>query len=193
MHNIHIYIYIYIIEEKDTFGLFFMFFWPRTPIFDPGTPLESSKMRFRSIWSEFELQISDGGPFHEDFYVLDTFLRRYFFFKILKSEPDPFLEWILFFFFIKNTARSWVLISYLHRWTSIYVYLCPEMAKMIAQICKNRRKSKGIPIHNGTEGRPHYRYVFLYFSCCSCIFGLSSWPSLDINRHKWIVIDVISL
>ena len=31
------------------------------------------------------------------------------------------------------------------------------MAKMIAQICKNRRKSKGIPIHNGTYkggGRP---------------------------------------
>ena len=28
--------------------------------------------------------------------------------------------------------------------------VCPEMAKMIAQICKNRRKSKGIPIHNGT-------------------------------------------
>ena len=54
----------------------------------------------------------------------------------------------------KNAARSWVLISYLHRWTSIYVYLCPEMAKMIAQICKNRRKSKGIPIHNGGGLRP---------------------------------------
>ena len=33
---------------------------------------------------------------------------------------------------------------------SIYVYLCPEMAKMIAQICKNRRKSKGILVHNDT-------------------------------------------
>ena len=37
---------------------------------------------------------------------------------------------------------------------SIYFYLCPEMAKMIAQICKNRRKSKGIPIHNGGGLRP---------------------------------------
>ena len=51
---------------------------------------------------------------------------------------------------------------------------------MIAEICKNRRTNKEIPIHNGThkggsaaeggpptfegvaEGRPHYGWVFLY-------------------------------
>ena len=111
----------------------------------------------------------------------------------------------------KNAARSWVLISYLHRWTSIYVYLCPEMAKMIAQRCKSGRKRKeylfimgvafGRPLRRwaGRLRRPahlcryHYGYVLLYFSSRSCIFGLSSWLSLDINRHKWTFIDVNSL
>ena len=39
----------------------------------------------------------------------------------------------------------------LRRSTSIYVYLCQEIAKMMDQICKNRRTNKEIPIHNGTH------------------------------------------
>ena len=64
--------------------------------------------------------------------------------------------------FRKKRCPELVLISYVHPWTSIYVYLCPEMAKMIAQICKSSRKSKGIPIHNGTyKGGPAAgRYCF---------------------------------
>ena len=176
-----------------------MFSWPQTPIFDPGTPLESFKIKFRSRWSEFELQISDSGPFREDFYVFDTFPRRYFLKKSTKVRARSFLEWNSWFVSC-YTARSWVLISYLHRWTSIFIYLCPEMAKMIAQICKNRRKSKGMPIHNGgglwppptKEGRPPsaagpplwvplWIGIPLLFLLCLHIWAII----LAISGHKW--------
>ena len=43
------------------------------PIFDPGTLLKRFKMRFRSRWTDLDLQISDGGPFRVIFDVLESF------------------------------------------------------------------------------------------------------------------------
>jgi hypothetical protein len=58
---------------------------------------------------------------------------------------------------------------------------------------QHRRTNIEIPIHNG-GGRLrrsahfcgyHYGWVFLYLSSCFCIFGPSSWLSLDIDRRKF--------
>ena len=87
----------------------------------------------------------------------------------------------------------------------IYVNLCPETAKMKAQICEDRKKNKEVTVHNGggLAGRLRrpahlcgyhdgYYYFFIFLPAFAYL-GYHCWPSLDINRHKWTFIDVNSL
>ena len=102
-----------------------MFFLPQTPIFEPGTPLESFKMQFRSKWSEFEFQISDGGPSRENFYVFDTFLKRYFLEKSTKVRAQSFFRVDVWIF---EKKRCPVLGSY-KLFTSMNAHLCLFMSR----------------------------------------------------------------
>ena len=54
------------------FQSFFRGLLPPRAVLDPRTRLKSIVRQFRSIWTQFQLQIFDGGPFCNIFYVLCT-------------------------------------------------------------------------------------------------------------------------
>ena len=60
----------------------FQVLWSPRAVLNPGTLLESFKMQFRFIWSEFELHIADGGQFRED-------LSFWSMFGTLLCRPGP--------------------------------------------------------------------------------------------------------
>ena len=85
---------------------------------------------------------------------------------------------------LRNGSRIYVDLG------QIYVDLCPETAKMIAQICEDRKKHKEVTIINGThKGGPaaegihgyHYGWVFLLV----VLMFLHSWAIiLAISGYK---------
>ena len=75
---------------------------------------------------------------------------------------------------------------------SIYVYLCPETAKMIAQICEDRKKHKQVITHDGDGRRPTF---------VGTIVGtIPIWPKANLRRpadlcgyhYGWILLDFSS-